>query len=190
MIASLLVRASTVASLAVVLCALCAAGCEGNVKVKASTDDSNERSENVTTTAPAPAAVQPAPAAAPVTSAPPADACPLVCYEARGSVRAELTPEEVAQLRSALEPVLGPMRTCAADDFRRHGSPMLNLRIAPDGTLADMGVDPEHGREGTCFDNASRSGSASISLPGRKVVRCAERCVRENRVATGRRKRQ
>ncbi len=180
--ALLLVRASAVASLV-----LCAAGCQAEVNVKASTSDSNESPPPA-----APAAPAASPPPAPVASAPPADACPLFCYEARGSVRAELTAEEMTQLRAGLEPVLGRMRACTSSgDFRKHGSPMLNLRIAPDGTLADLGVDPEHGLESTCFESASREGSASIALPGRKVVRCAERCVRENRrLATGRRRRQ
>ena len=185
--ALLLVRASMVASVAsLILCG----GCQGEVHVNASSD-ANERTEAPPAAA-APAPAQPPPA--PVTAAPPADACPLLCYEARGPFRAEMTAEEVAQLRSALEPVLGRLRACASSGEQRsqraHGTPMLNLRIAPDGTLADMGVDPGHGLEGTCFDNAGRNASASVALPGRKVVRCAERCVRESpRVAIGRRRR-
>ena len=103
--ALLLVRASMVASLGLGAAVLCAA-CEGQVKVKASTSDSDERTE-VTTATPA---ATPAPTAAPapvVASAPPADACPLLCYEARGPIRAELTAEEVTQLRSALDAIRG-----------------------------------------------------------------------------------
>ena len=151
-------------------------GCHVEAKVNASTDDG--RAE--------PQESSPAPAAAPVTAAPaapstpPADACPLSCYEARGSERAELMPEENTQLRTALEPTIGRMRSCAsADEWRRHGSATVNLRIAPDGTLAELGVDPHHGSSSNCFDDAGRGASATLSLPGRKVVRCAERCVRE-----------
>jgi hypothetical protein len=90
-----------------------------------------------------------------------------------------MTPEEQAQLRMSLEPVLGKMRACTpAEDWRRHGSPVINLRLAPDGTLKDLGVDPDHDPDSQCFDGSSRAG-VSVSLPGRKVVRCAERCVRE-----------
>jgi hypothetical protein len=160
--------------------------CHVEAKVNASTDEG--RSE-VQEPAPAPPpAASPVTAAPPVSSTPPADACPLSCYEARGSVRAEMTAEELTQLRGALEPTIGRMRSCAsADEWRRHGSATVNLRIAPDGSLAELGVDPHHGNESTCFDDAGRGASASLSLPGRRVVRCAERCVRETPRRAGRR---
>jgi hypothetical protein len=71
------------------------------------------------------------------------------------------------------------MRTCTSpEDWRRHGSPFVNLRIGPDGSLSELGVDPHHGRESGCFEDAGRgAGNVSASLPGRTVVRCAERCV-------------
>jgi hypothetical protein len=126
---------------------------------------------------------QPAPTElqAPVTSStPPADACPLSCYEARGAEKAPLTEDEIAQLRAALEPVVSRMRQCVtADEWRSHGSPMMNLRLAPDGTLADFGLDPDEARQSPCIEDAGRGASASVSLPNRKVVRCRERCVRE-----------
>jgi hypothetical protein len=134
----------------------------------------------MTVSAPPAATPAPAPVAAPAPTAPPADACPLTCFEARGSQRADVSAEEQTQLRSALEPVLFQMRGCTSpEDWRRHGSPVINLRIAPDGTLAELGVDPHHGHDGGCFDQAGRSANVSVALPGRKVVRCAERCVRE-----------
>lgn len=161
----------------VLLCAACQV--EGSVKGSATANESRSESSETTTVAAPPAPPPPAPApTAPVAA--PADACPLSCFEARGSERATMTAEEQAQLRSALEPVLGRMRGCtSAEDWRRHGSPVINLRIAPDGTLADLGVDPHHGRDSSCFDESGRSASVSVSLPGRKVVRCSERCVRE-----------
>ena len=167
---ALCARASLLASLV-----LGALACHVEGEIKASTDESRAAApsdpEPVTAPAPAPAA----PAAVPT------DACPLFCYEARGSVRGEVTNEEATQLRSSLEPVLGRMRSCTtADDWRRYGSPTINLRIAPDGTLAEMGVDPHHGHSSSCFDDVGRSGNATLALPGRKVVRCAERCVRDN----------
>lgn len=156
--------------------------CHAEAKINASTDDSRAEPESSTpafSPAPATASAAPVTAAAPP-AAPPADACPLSCYEARGSVRAELTAEELTQLRGSLEPVMSRMRSCASpEEWRRFGSATVNLRIAPDGTLAELGVDPHHGRESNCFDDAGRNASASVSLPGRKVVRCAERCVRE-----------
>jgi hypothetical protein len=167
-----------------VLCAACQV--QGSVKGSANANESRSEQNETTTVAPAPA---PAPApAAPV--APPADACPLTCFEARGSERASMTTEEQTQLRSALEPVLGRMRSCTSGgDFRRHGSPVINLRIAPDGTLSDLGVDPHHGRDFGCLDESARGANVSVSLPGRKVVRCAERCVqtRETRETPPRR---
>ena len=158
-------------------------GCHAEAKINASTDESrNEAPESE----PAPSAPTPVTAAAPAPSAPPADACPLTCYEARGSERAELTAEEITQLRTALEPTIGRMRSCSsAEDWRRHGSATVNLRIAPDGTLSELGVDPHHGHQSSCVDDAGRGASASISLPGRKVVRCAEHCSRPAGAAPG-----
>jgi len=151
--------------------------CHVEGKVKAGSDESRESSSEPVS---APPTTSAAPIAAPAPSAPPADACPLTCFEARGSQRADVTAEEQTQLRSALEPVLSQMRGCtSADDWRRHGSPVINLRIAPDGTLADLGVDPHHGHDSACFDQSGRSANVSVALPGRKVIRCAERCVRD-----------
>jgi hypothetical protein len=166
------------------------AGCHAEAHVKASTSDESKSafSEPATT---APAQPQTTAAAAPPPSepsTPPADACPLTCYEARGSEAIDLRSDEVTQLRSALEPVIGRMRQCVApEEWRRHGSATVNLRIAPDGTLAELGVDPGHGSESSCFDDVGRGASASVSLPGHKVVRCAERCVHQTGKARGRR---
>lgn len=125
-----------------------------------------------TTTGPAPTTASPA--------APPADACPLTCFEARGSERATLTSEEHAQIRSALAPTLARMRACTSpDDWRRRGSPVINLRVAPDGSLVRLGVDPHHDRESACMEDAANEVTLSVALPGRKVVRCVERCERE-----------
>ena len=175
--ARLLVR-NVAAPLLVLLPLLASAGCHAEASIKASTDDSpRDRSEPVTSPSPAPVTAPP-----PAPATPPVDACPLLCYEPRGSQRVEITADEAAQLRSSLEPVLGRMRQCTtADDWHRHGSPTINLRIAPDGTLAELGVDPHHGGQTSCFDDVGRGSGASLSLPGRKVVRCAERCVREGR---------
>jgi hypothetical protein len=151
--------------------------CHAEAKINASTDEGRSEAQPE----PAPPPSQPVTSAPVAPSAPPADACPLYCYEARGSVRAEMTAEETAQLRTALEPTIGRMRACAgAEDWRRHGSATVNLRIAPDGSLAELGVDPHHGSHSTCFDDAGRGATASLSLPGRRVVRCAERCVHES----------
>jgi hypothetical protein len=172
----------------VLLCGVVCGACHVDAKVNASTGENEaltDRSDEPMT-----AAATPTPVAAPVAvpTTPPSDACPLTCFEARGSERGELTTEENAQLRTALEPVIGRMRTCTSpEDWRRHGSPVVNLRIGADGTLSELGVDPHHGRDTGCFDDAARSTSVSVALPGRKVVRCVERCVRERR-APGRRR--
>jgi len=180
--------------LAAIAVALASGACrvDGNVKASASAHESRaEETSSVTISAPstpppppaAAAATTTTPAPAPtVAAARPADACPLTCFEARGSERATLTNEEHAQLRSALEPTLARMRDCtSADDWRRNGSPVINLRVAPDGSLVRLGVDPHHEREreAACMDDAANEASAMISLPGRKVVRCVERCERE-----------
>jgi hypothetical protein len=176
-------RLSLVADLArVAAVALLVAGCHAEAHVKASTSEEPHADVSEPST-PAPAEPQTTAAAAPPPSepsAPPADACPLHCYEARGSEVIDLRSEEIAQLRSALEPVIGRMRRCVApEEWRRFGSATVNLRIAPDGTLSELGVDPGHGSQSSCFDDVGRGASASVSLPGHKVVRCAERCVRE-----------
>jgi len=153
--------------------------CHAEAKINASTDEGRSEAREAEPP-PAPAAEKPVTAAPSVPSTPPAEACPLSCYEARGSERAALTAEETTQLRTALEPTIGRMRSCASpEEWRRHGSATVNLRIAPDGTLSEMGVDPHHSQESSCFDDAGRGASASVSLPGRRVVRCQERCVRE-----------
>jgi len=158
------------------------AGCHAEASIKASTSDEPRAEASETTTAPAQSqtttAAAPAPAAP---QTPPGDACPLHCYEARGSEAIDLRGEEITQLRSALEPVIGRMRQCVApEEWRRHGSAIVNLRIAPDGSLAELGVDPGHGSQSSCFDDVGRGASASVSLPGHKVVRCSERCQSEN----------
>ena len=164
--------------------AFLAVGChvEGSVKASTSEEGRADLSEPATAaaaTTQTTTAAAPPPVSAP--SAPPADACPLQCYEARGSEAVPLRSEEVTQLRSALEPVVGRMRQCVSpEEWRRRGSATVNLRIAPDGTLAELGVDPGHGGQTQCFDDAGRGASASVTLPGHKVVRCAERCVRDN----------
>jgi hypothetical protein len=160
--------------------AVLAVGCHAEASIKASTSDEPRAEASATTTpteAQTTAAAAPPPAAP---STPPTDACPLHCYEARGSEAIDLRADEVTQLRSALEPVIGRMRQCVApEEWRRHGSATVNLRIAPDGTLSELGVDPGHGSQSTCFDDSGRGATASVSLPGHKVVRCSERCVRE-----------
>lgn len=147
----------------------------------------SENRQTTTTTGPSTVPAippDPAPAAssAPATpTAPPADACPLSCNEARGPISAPLTVEETAQLRTALEPLFSRLRTCVGSDgFHRRHSPVVHLRIAVDGSLAEHGVDPEHDLATSCFEDASRSTALSVSLPGRKAVRCAERCVFDN----------
>jgi hypothetical protein len=159
--------------------------CQASVKASANANEakSDFSAEATSEQAPAQSATPvtatsaPVPTTASAPTPPPSDACPLTCYEARGGQAAPLTAEETTQLRSALEPVLGRMRGCgSAEEWRRYGSPILNLRIAPDGSLNELGVDPHHGEQSTCIDNAGLGATASISLPNRKVVRCSERC--------------
>jgi hypothetical protein len=173
-------RSHSLSLLAVQACLVVGCHVEGHIKASTSDEPRAEASEPASSAQPQTTAAVAAPApAAPQT--PPTDACPLRCYEARGSEAIDLRAEEVTQLRSALEPVIGRMRQCVApEEWRRHGSATVNLRIAPDGTLAELGVDPGHGSQSSCFDDVGRGAGASVSLPGHKVVRCSERCVSEN----------
>jgi hypothetical protein len=96
--------------------------------------------------------------------------------------------DELTQIKSAVEPVLSRMRACTtADAWRRHGSPTLHLRVGPDGVVHEADVDPHYDYdERSCMDDAARATSLNLSLPGRKAVRCVERCA----VATRTRKRR
>ena len=170
-------------SLAAALGSLVLLACHVDAKVNASAPSDSEPSgfsDPAATPPPASSSLPVADAPTSPAAAPAGDACPLTCFEARGSERASLTTEETAQLRASLEPVLGRMRSCASgDEWRRRGSPTLNLRIAPDGTLAELGVDPGYAGVSSCFYEPAQGTGMSLALPGRKVVRCAERCQRE-----------
>jgi hypothetical protein len=153
--------------------------CQASAKVNTSASMSDEQPPETEQTEPKQPSSAPAPAASsPPAAAAPAAECPLTCYEARGPTRSTLTPEEDKQLRAALEPILGRMRSCTgADEWRRYGSPTLNLRIAPDGTLTDIGFDTSTSGTSMCISEAEHGATATLSLPGRKVVRCTERCA-------------
>jgi hypothetical protein len=173
----------------IMLCSACQV--EGNANVKAS-GSANESSasveENVTSTPPPADSTAPAPAPAPPTTA----QCPLSCYEAQGPTRVLVREEEQTQLRTALDPVLERIHACggSSDDSggggggyrgrRRDSSPTIHLRIAPDGTLADLGIDPSQGGDANCLQSAARGVNPTISLPGRKAIRCVERCAHTN----------
>ena len=173
-------RSTTGLGLLTVALLLGAVACQASAKASIKTGKDDDPS-TFTESQPA-ATAPPVSSAAPVANTPPpADACPLQCFEANGASRVDVTAEEQAQLRSALEPVLSNMRGCtSASDWRRHGSAVINLRIAPDGTLSDLGIDPHRANDNGCFDQAARGANVSLSLPGRKVVRCAERCIVQN----------
>jgi hypothetical protein len=160
-------------ALACVVLVLSACQASANVKASASANDARASSEESAPTAQPQAAPSPEPA-----PAPPADACPLTCYEAQGWARVPLSSDEHASLRSALAPMLGKMRSCGSSGgARRARSATIHLRLAPDGKLAELGVDPHHGGDEACLDQSAQGASPSISLPGRKTVRCSEQCA-------------
>ena len=177
-----------------ILAALSFVGCRVSAEAKtgsgvnASIDGNESRSsstETVSTTPPSPPPPPPASSAPPPPPAPPpASACPLDCYVASGGDRIAVTDQELQSIRSGLEPVMGRMRACAdAETWRRRGSPTILLRVAPDGSAAEVDVDPHHGYEleARCMDSAAQGASVAVSLPGRAAVRCVERCVAEKR---------
>ena len=161
---------------AVLLAVLGAVACQANASIHASTSD-EAKTDDTTTSAPPTPPPQPAPPPGPVTATP-ANVCPLHCYEARGADRASVTNEELGQIAPAIEPALAKMRACTPPEaWRRHGSPTIHLRIEPDGVVHEVDIDPHHhfGDYG-CIEEAGRTTSIALSLPGRKAVRCAERC--------------
>lgn len=143
--------------------------------------------------APTPAPTQTQTQAAPETpTAPPADACPLSCYVASGADHFAVSDAEASSIRSALEPTLAGMRACTTPDaWRRHGSPVLHLRVAADGVVSEVDVDPHHRYEyeRACMDNAART-NVTLSLPGRFAVRCSEHCARPTTTPQQRRRRR
>jgi hypothetical protein len=171
-------------------CLACNASTQVKVGGSASANVSADQ-ESATSPEPPPAA-NAAPAAPPASAEqpPPAPVCPLACHVAAGAARIDVSEAELQQLRAGLAPVLGRMQGCvAAESWRRHGSPVLNLRVAPDGKIAEIGVDPHHLHDTNhCFEGAAAAGAPNVSLPGRTTVRCAERCEPERPARKPRRK--
>ncbi|HEY8076621.1 MAG TPA: hypothetical protein VIF62_20995 [Labilithrix sp.] len=167
------------------------AACQASVSAKAST--SGDANEKATFSDNPPAASQssaPAPPPQPVTATP-ANVCPLHCYEARGADKADVSNDELAQIAPAIEPALAKMRACTSpDQWRRYGSPTIHLRIEPDGVVHELDVDPHH-RFGdySCIEDAGRTSSISLALPGRKAVRCAEHCDASPRAVSAKKRR-
>jgi len=175
-------KAATVSSFLLLLLAAC------HAEVKASTAgdmNASAKSDETASSEPAAPASTPAPTAStppPAPTAPPASACPLHCYAAWGADKTEVSAEELTSIQGALEPALSRMRSCAeAQSWHRHGSPVLHLRVEPDGVVHEIDVDPHHGYDNgrQCMDDAARETSISLPLPGRKTVRCNERCESE-----------
>ncbi len=166
-----------------VLFVLGCAACQASVSAKASTSGDAKFSADEKSTAsdnPPPATTQtapPPPPPQPVTATP-ANVCPLRCYEARGADKADVTGDELAQIAPAIEPALAKMRACTPpEQWRRHGSPTIHLRIEPDGVVHELDVDPHHHfGDYACIEDAGRTTSIALALPGRKAVRCAEHC--------------
>lgn len=172
-------------------------GCQYNANVKASTNTGVQGDSDFSTNAASqPQMTEPAPPpAAPAEPPPPsAPICPIACYAPSGANHNLVTAEEHAQIKAALEPAFARMHQCMEGAHaeaaqydqqgyrvrgrgRGHRSPVLNLRIAPDGKLEDLGVDPHHGYDERCMDVAAREAATNLSLPGRHTVRCHEQCV-------------
>jgi hypothetical protein len=169
------------------LVAACHAEVHASTSAEAKTDDTTKVTEPAPASTPAPA-----PAPAPPTT-PPQGTCPLHCYVAWGADRAEVTNDELSQIQTAVEPALAKMRACTAENqnWRRHGSPVLQLRVEPDGIIHEIDVDPHHGYDyaRSCIDDAARETNISLAMPGRKAVRCNERCETP-RTTTNTRKRR
>lgn len=159
---------------------LAATSCSVNAKVRgdvntgAGAEVSTKENPPEAPAEPPPASPAPAQTAAPVAVA---SACPLTCYVAAGATHLAVTDQELEGLKGALGPMLGTMRGCVSPEaWRRRGSPVLNIRIAPDGKIAEVGVDPHHGHDADgCLANAALS-TPNASFPGRTTIRCAERC--------------
>lgn len=170
------------------LAAALVSGCHAQTELKASADKDVREESTFSVDGPgtAPSGATATPTTPPKTTtqtvaapvAPPPEACPMVCYAASGAAVSPVTAAESATIRTSLEPVMAGMRSCTnADQWRRQGSPVLNLRVGSDGLVNEVDVDPHHGfdSERSCLDTASHQ-AVTLSLPGRYDVRCAEKC--------------
>jgi hypothetical protein len=180
-------RAANLPGLAALTLVVVTSGCRVSAEAKASTSGEANASANAESTesTPAPAtetAAEPAPPAPPESTA---GACPITCYAAQGARAVSVTPEEETQLRGALAPVFGRMRGCTEGRgfSGRLGSPTVNLRIASDGSVSEIGVDPHHGWAQQCMADTARGSGLQLALPGRHDVRCREQCPRPERPA-------
>jgi len=165
------------------LLGLVALGCQASANASVNTGgeakgEANVSGEGESTPPPAESAAPAAPEPAP------ANACPISCWEAMGPAINQLTQAEAQAATAAVSPVMAKMHGCSSnDDFRRFGSPIVHLRIGPDGAISEVDVDPHHGHYTAgntgCYSNAAREGQITGSFPGRKVIRCREQCPHE-----------
>ena len=159
--------------LVVPMFALAACAANGEVGVRASSDEasasasasaeSEGKTEGTkslgtgeTTTAAAPA--QGDPAAAPA-------ACPLQCFVAQ---KGRVAPAEEQRLATDLAEPLSALRSCGSGNS-------LTIRFDSAGQLTEFGVDAERGQEGACVQ-AVRQKQPAVSFPGPSTLRCSERC--------------
>jgi hypothetical protein len=172
----------------VVLVVACQASASASAKVNTGDKEKTNEPEPEPATSAAPAATPAAPDAPP-----PATECPITCVEAAGPVTLALTQAEATAANATVAPILGKMRTCSSpEEWRRFGSPIVHLRIAADGAIAEVDVDPHHGHRGSsgCYSDAAHDAKLSGSFPGRKTLRCRERCAPEKGAAPAPRKRR
>ena len=172
------VVSALVASVFLVACAA-----DGEVKIKASSDEANasasanasgdtEPSSETKTMAAKPVEGDaPAPQAAP-------QACPLQCFVAQ---RGRVTPQEEQRLATDLSDALTSLRACGPGNS-------LTIRFDSGGQLTEFGVDAERGNEGACVQTV-RQMHPNVSYPGPSTLRCYERCAGDTTTRSTRRRR-
>jgi hypothetical protein len=170
---------------------LVACAANGEVKVKASSDDgvsgnaSATSDEKPTSSKPSTDDTLPPPSSSgsstPVTSdAPPASAaCPLVCYIAQ---HGRVPPADEQKLASDLSQSLSALRACGPGNS-------LTLRFDSTGQLSEFGVAADRGNESACTDGV-RSSKPTVSYPGPSTLRCSERCGNQTTTGTRRGRRR
>lgn len=165
---------------------LVACAADGEVKVKASSDENtasasaNASMEGETNAEPAKTtAAKPAEGEAPQQVSAQGNApaaCPLQCFIAQ---RGRVAPADEQKLAGDLNDALTSLRACGPGNS-------LTLRFDSTGQITEFGVAAERGNESACIDSV-RAKKPAVSYPGPSTLRCYEKCGGDTSTRTRRR---